>query len=751
MKIIYFLLMLLVLSVVSAETYIIKTSSDDLEINESIGDVINALDGTKLGFLSSGSITTKKSTTKYNQYLRFKDTQDALGSLRVVLDENNGGDYGDFLFIEESRNVTGAVFEYELEFENGLESEIKSSELADLTNDQLNILGDSYVILKSTGDSKSVDFRLASYQFQNTMDQGEKKVYKIGSSNYDLEVYAVDSSSASLKINNKTYSSIKEGDVVTLQDGLVVAVSRILQSGSEQNNSVTIMMNATLMEFKDTDYTDSSFIQGFKHNKKQISDGWVKIEATYDTDKIKISKIKYRMTPSLKSAGDIYIGSGKSLSNYLKEPVSMLTSLWDIKYNGLSSQGNSRIEINPKSTDRYDLTFSNRNSKTYKMPFLSNIGGNFKLGDETGNLYFIEPASVSSFPISAGDYFVLTSSNDKIGYTDIIKYGSIDVTNLQIDFENLNSGGFSLPIVSSSVSNTVGEATITASGKSYKVYIKNDTSGYSISVDLNGDGVVGSDESNIITNGGGIIDLGNTNTPSSNFDITLTTPSSQFDEGASDEIITISMEKRTNAVGISGILGITTENQGSHTLGTSVYGVSIDLLDDGSIETLTVDYPVSQVFALVEVISESKGIITPTCSDGIQNQGEEKIDCGGPCTACEKPQNITENITEETNTTLNQTTCEGCEKDGNCYSGGTRINDLYCAQDGVIRFQKLKGKPCLFNYECMSTICEEGICRAEKGDVDYKLIILNIAALVGIIVFLILTMHSSRKNKEQDL
>ncbi len=25
----------------------------------------------------------------------------------------------------------------------------------------------------------------------------------------------------------------------------------------------------------------------------------------------------------------------------------------------------------------------------------------------------------------------------------------------------------------------------------------------------------------------------------------------------------------------------------------------------------------------------------PSCTDGIQNQGEEKIDCGGPCTACE--------------------------------------------------------------------------------------------------------------------
>ena len=26
----------------------------------------------------------------------------------------------------------------------------------------------------------------------------------------------------------------------------------------------------------------------------------------------------------------------------------------------------------------------------------------------------------------------------------------------------------------------------------------------------------------------------------------------------------------------------------------------------------------------------------PTCNDGVQNQGETGIDCGGPCTTCGK-------------------------------------------------------------------------------------------------------------------
>src|SRR5438874_2356908 len=33
--------------------------------------------------------------------------------------------------------------------------------------------------------------------------------------------------------------------------------------------------------------------------------------------------------------------------------------------------------------------------------------------------------------------------------------------------------------------------------------------------------------------------------------------------------------------------------------------------------------------------SDTTPTVTPTCHDGIQNQGETAVDCGGPCTACQ--------------------------------------------------------------------------------------------------------------------
>ncbi|ODS41266.1 MAG: hypothetical protein A7315_02005 [Candidatus Altiarchaeales archaeon WOR_SM1_79] len=50
----------------------------------------------------------------------------------------------------------------------------------------------------------------------------------------------------------------------------------------------------------------------------------------------------------------------------------------------------------------------------------------------------------------------------------------------------------------------------------------------------------------------------------------------------------------------------------------------------------------------------AKVIKVPTCDDGIQNQGEEGIDCGGPCSPCKAPTTTIKAIT--TTTTLKATT-----------------------------------------------------------------------------------------------
>ncbi len=64
----------------------------------------------------------------------------------------------------------------------------------------------------------------------------------------------------------------------------------------------------------------------------------------------------------------------------------------------------------------------------------------------------------------------------------------------------------------------------------------------------------------------------------------------------------------------------------------------------------------------------------PTCSDGIQNQGETGIDCGGPCPPCSSNHNIG---------TGNFTTCSGNIFDsggsGGAYSNSENFTETYCS------------------------------------------------------------------------
>jgi hypothetical protein len=44
---------------------------------------------------------------------------------------------------------------------------------------------------------------------------------------------------------------------------------------------------------------------------------------------------------------------------------------------------------------------------------------------------------------------------------------------------------------------------------------------------------------------------------------------------------------------------------------------------------------IALLFVTCKKKSSDDSTPTPTCSDGIQNQGETGVDCGGPCTACQ--------------------------------------------------------------------------------------------------------------------
>ncbi|MEM4244818.1 MAG: hypothetical protein QXR60_01255 [Candidatus Nanoarchaeia archaeon] len=102
---------------------------------------------------------------------------------------------------------------------------------------------------------------------------------------------------------------------------------------------------------------------------------------------------------------------------------------------------------------------------------------------------------------------------------------------------------------------------------------------------------------------------------------------------------------------------------------------------------------------LMDIYNKAKGTTTPTCYDGIQNQGETGIDCGGPCTPC---------TTCTPNCVGKVCGDDGCEGScGNCPTGQVCNEDGLCIQSPCAK----KGGFCggLANVEC----CTNLICKLD--------------------------------------
>jgi len=59
---------------------------------------------------------------------------------------------------------------------------------------------------------------------------------------------------------------------------------------------------------------------------------------------------------------------------------------------------------------------------------------------------------------------------------------------------------------------------------------------------------------------------------------------------------------------------------------------------------------------------------------------------------------------------FNETNCNGCMMDENCYDFGVRVNGRYCATNGYMLNQQGGNNLCENNFECMSNICASGEC-----------------------------------------
>ena len=575
------------------ETYALGTSGDQVELNEYLGDVQSTLTESELDALQGGQVSTRAGLTEYHQYLRFNDD---INTGRVVFAEDEDNRIGDVLYFRRG----DYLFEYELEFEDGLQSSISGTRLDDLDDRDITILGRDYTIAEAEKNGNMVTLRLVGGDYSDVISEGETKTYTIGGKDTTITLFVLDDVQrrVTLKIDGKLSKQLREGDVLFVGDVMVGIGDLYVHESLEGTDFVKLFVSARTLTLKD-DASDSSFSTSVEVDGTALGEGQVKLRGTTVGSEYKLLSITYRLQPDTEGGGDLYIPPGRGARDYLDAPEAFLAP-WDIQYGGLEQSGSTSIVLDPTGTGQYDLKFTNRKGQSYAVGVAENSGGSLVIRDGGDDVHFLETASSSTFSVDTGDYFIVTSENDKSGITNVLRYQSIDTAAKTLHFDELAEGGKSVSYTGTEGTDASGDLIV--SGKTYRVFVGG-ASDYALAIDLDSDGGVDGSEAKIITDGGGIFDLGSSLSPGASVDFTLTTDGSQFDENATDETVTIRVVASGSSVDVElnsqSSLSIETEN--SRTKAMSRYGVYLEK-DNGNPDRLAITYPLSQAFGVVKLV-----------------------------------------------------------------------------------------------------------------------------------------------------
>ncbi|PIN69686.1 hypothetical protein COV93_04465 [Candidatus Woesearchaeota archaeon CG11_big_fil_rev_8_21_14_0_20_43_8] len=638
----------------------VESGIDMLEINETIGDVKAIFTGDDLDALASGSVSNALGATNYNQYLNFKSVTTNFPG-RVIYSENENEDVGDYLYFADGTTI----FEYELQFEEGFESDVVTGHMVDIEDESLVILGKKFNVVSTSLSGLEVKMTLLGGEVTDTLSESETKTYTINGNDYEVNVLIVSDNNNEVKfvVNGEVTDKLSEGSTDTLSDGTMLGVRDIMPNeGTEEEGGdiVEFYLGASKLELTDTNYESNTWYNGVEVNDESIEDASIIIDMTnITTTKKEINSIKYRLHADSKM-GDVFIEAGHGIKEYLDEPEGMLNADWDIMYDGLSEPIKLPMQIISNGDDSYDLLFPTQGHEMYKIPFIDNSNDDdhgFKYGDNDNDLQFIEAPSLSTDYVNSGfwitedDYFILGDSGNLIStITKVLRYDSIDTSNREIQFTDLAGGQFEVTYGTDTLTQDTNTATgiLNTAGRSYTVWVSNIT-GNPIAIDLDHSSSIDGGEATIVTPGI-LFDLGgysNASFSGDNMELvedsiitTFLIPSFAFDESTHPtEYVFVNLtESGTNQVDLSIVSAMS--NIEMHTLddldlerGMTEFGVLYEKTDSSSptdADDLALTLVLNQLEAQVFVTFGDSITTTETAIPGspIGSEMIERIDIG---------------------------------------------------------------------------------------------------------------------------
>ncbi len=490
---------------VSADRFEIGTNADSLELREPVGEVFDTITEDDLSDLQSGHITTSEGETDYQQYLRLRDDT-GLQDMAVNFIRSDEDTVSEYLIIDNDV----PFLEWEIQFSEGLESEVENGELADLEDRSFDIMGDQFTIARATlTNGDDLEIVLLRAPIADTLRENETRTYFFDGVEYEITLVFVPEGNdtpprATFSVNGFITQELEEGDFEVLPSGIRIGVRDILINSRE--GVASFFFGADALVLSDATPSVPSFDGRAELNSEELIDAQVSIiGANITSDSFEIVSIKYRILLDATSDGFSFIRENWSVRDHMPRPEALISDTLDVHYEGLSPRKMTDVEIRANGDDEYEMTFTNVRGYEYTFPLVS-TQTSWKYGGDNDNLFFVESGSASEARIADGDYFIITNDrgpDSDQSVTSVLRYGDYDNDERTLEFEDLATGGFHFVELTAE-----GTGFLNMSGFTFAINVPAPaTAEPNITIDLNGDGDIASDVVRITVEGGAIFDL----------------------------------------------------------------------------------------------------------------------------------------------------------------------------------------------------------------------------------------------------
>lgn len=629
---------------VSGDAAEFRTGSDIVAFEEGLGTVKQTFTASDLAALKSGVIDTGSSSSPVKQYLKFDNT-----TMKVLYEEDSDNDkLGDYLKIDSDSNL----FEYQLEFTEGAESEVETDgSLSDLEDEVVTMLGAPFTIVTAGVDGNELALTLLGGQVADVLRDGETKTYTIDGKDYEVTAVFISDSgtgSAKLSVNGVITKELDEGDTEVLGEDVTVGVQSILTN--QREGLVEFYLGANKLELTDSNYTGTTYAsESVEVRGESVDNTLLIVKATNSSSNIKLNYIKY----IVQADDDYYVPAGHGVKEVVEDDNegAFLTDQWDIWYTGLVKTGSSMIKVNSVSDHSYELDFTNVNGDKFSVPLVTNEA-TFKWGDDDDDFVFTELGAYNGSTwaanatfISDNDYFLVSdkaSATDDKAATKVLRYQSINTGDSTVTFKDLSGSDIVVSYTGAVGSSAAGDLIV--DGVTHRFWVGAAGVGaedHALSIDLDGSGAPSfGDVVAAVADGGAIIGFALNTTGAQAFDastgdpsaltagtqgvnLSITTKADKFDESSSDEVSKFLLVAVTgNEVDISSgeDLGGSTNDlvddpdADDYERGYSSYGAFFELYSPSSgdeADELSIDYPTAQrypqVFVTAGTVSVAEG------------------------------------------------------------------------------------------------------------------------------------------------